>query len=451
MELHTRLWAVCEPDLDLDRSMALIAFEQNLLRRGPEGRISVRFYMLRIIREYAIERLEERSELENLQHRHAMYLLGLTEQANREFHGADQQVWSEIVAAEHNNIRVVLEWCFSHPPHHEVGLRLVVLLTDFWIGRGHLWEGREWVVSGLANLREQAGTKWHARIVYLGGRLAYRQNDLQEARRLFGVPGFEPIPGEPAGDRKCIDGLGNVETDGRKLRNCNDKFQAGLEISLREGKVWEQARTYVSLGWGTLRQGDYAQASAYLEKALDLYREGGDKYGAAFTLAGLGEIATRLGYLPRASAILEESLKLRREMGDKWGIGVSSGTLGWIAIQEGDYSRARQVLGESLSVRNEIGDKGGMAWCLEKLAEVAKLEGVAERAVTLYGAASALRRSTGSVIDPVDQPEYERRLAELRGEVGKPYFEAAWKTGEGFNQQERMTYSLQDFPPPASS
>jgi tetratricopeptide (TPR) repeat protein len=122
-----------------------------------------------------------------------------------------------------------------------VGLRLVVLLTDLWIGRGHLWEGREWVVSGLVNLRELSGTEWHARIVYLGGRLAYRQNDLQEARRLFGESlALNQSLGNQLGIASALDGLGNVETDVGNYETAMINFKQALEISLREGEVWEQ-------------------------------------------------------------------------------------------------------------------------------------------------------------------------------------------------------------------
>jgi hypothetical protein len=83
-----------------------------------------------------------------------------------------------------------------------------------------------------------------------------------------------------------------------------------------------------------------------------------------------------------------------------------------------------------------------MAWCLEKLAEVSNLQGLGERAVVLYGAASALRASIGSVIDPVNQPAYERRLEGLRAQLGESVFEKALEFSVGLDQGGRMAFSL---------
>ena len=76
-------------------------------------------------------------------------------------------------------------------------------------------------------------------------------------------------------------------------------------------------------------------------------------------------------------------------------------------------------LGESLEVRREIGDQSGSAWCLERLAEVALAQGQAEKAVRLFGAGAALRASISSVIDPVDQPEYDSKIFVVAKEIGR--------------------------------
>jgi hypothetical protein len=130
-------------------------------------------------------------------------------------------------------------------------------------------------------------------------------------------------------------------------------------------------------------------------------------------------------------------------MGHKWGVGVSLGTLGWIAIRAGDLSHAVTQLGESLEVRQEIGDKSGSAWCLERLAEVALAEGQAERGVRVLGAAAALRASIGSVIDPVDQPEYESTLASLRTQLGDERFTAIWDEGRDMTLEQAIELALQ--------
>jgi hypothetical protein len=144
---------------------------------------------------------------------------------------------------------------------------------------------------------------------------------------------------------------------------------------------------------------------------------------------------------------VDESLELRRQLGNKWGIGVSLGILGWAAMREGNWNRAVAQLGESLQVRREIGDQSGCAWCLERLADIALEQADAEKAVRLFSAGAALRASIRSVIDPVDRPEYERKIQSLREGCGEERFAAAWEEGrtltleQAVNSVGEMTFS----------
>jgi non-specific serine/threonine protein kinase len=144
---------------------------------------------------------------------------------------------------------------------------------------------------------------------------------------------------------------------------------------------------------------------------------------------------------------MEESLDIRRRLGQRWGMGTSLGTLGWLALCRGRMDEMRDYMAESLAMRVEIGDKGGIAWCLEKLAEAASQQagtGQAslERAVRVFGAAAALRAPVGSVIDPADQPAYERRLAALREALGDAAFEAAWAEGGALPLEQAVAEAL---------
>jgi len=113
-------------------------------------------------------------------------------------------------------------------------------------------------------------------------------------------------------------------------------------------------------------------------------------------------------------------------------------------LTDGDWQRAVMRLGESLEVRREIGDKGGSAWCLERLAEIAMAQGQAEKAIRVFGAASALRASIGSVMDPVDQPEYDAKLKSLREQLGGERFAAAWKEGVALTLEQAIALAMTD-------
>ena len=123
--------------------------------------------------------------------------------------------------------------------------------------------------------------------------------------------------------------------------------------------------------------------------------------------------------------------------------------------------QAVTLLAESLTLRREIGDAGGIAWCLEKLAEIALSEGEREsaprrhedfrQAARLFGAAEALRAPIGSVMDSVDQPEYERQLAILRLQLDEAAFAAAWAEGQAKTLEQAAVQLGATLPSPFST
>ena len=139
-------------------------------------------------------------------------------------------------------------------------------------------------------------------------------------------------------------------------------------------------------------------------------------------------------------------------MDEPWGTAVSLANFGWIALLQGDKMKAVELFNESLILRRDIGDRGGCAWCLEKLAEIALMngeEGVSldsredyQRAARLFGAAEAMREPVDSKMDQVDQPEYDKKVAMLREQLGEEEFTRAWHEGRGMTREHSIEYAL---------
>ena len=221
-------------------------------------------------------------------------------------------------------------------------------------------------------------------------------------------------------------------------------FQESLEIYSQLNDKNGMGGLHKDLGWSAMRTGDYQLAQIHLEKNLTLAQETGDKTGLNYAYSGLGEVAVRLGEYDRASGLLEKGLSLSRELGDKWLEATILGSLGWVALRLRNFDHMRNFLSDSLSLRMDIGDKGGIAWCLEKLAEAAILERQYQKAVTIFASAASLRIPIHSVIDPVDQPEYERILSGLRSKLDPKIFKACWEEGEAMHLRDVVTYALSE-------
>src|SRR6266498_5834469 len=419
--------------------------DKSLLREVEGISDEPRFVMLELLREFGLEQLQASGEQETIRQRHANFFLALAEQAETKLERAEQVEWINRIEDDHDNLRAALEWSKRAESAGEICLRLAGALGLFWEARGYFSEGRERLSAVLSIDAAQERTAARAKLLARAAELAYRQSDYSATVELAeeSLSIYREV-GDKQGTASVLIKLANAATEAGDYETASGFLEEALTIWQELDDKHGTARALISLGWAALRPGDYQLANARLEEALTISRELEDTRSIGFELSGLGEVALRQGDYARATRLLEESLELRRQLGSKWGVGVSSGTLGWVAIRAGAWERAVARLGESLEVRQEIGDKGGSAWCIERLAEVALAQGNPEKAVRLLSAAAALRISIGSVIDPVDQPEYQNRRSALRAELGEARFTAAWDAGRTLTLEQAIAYALEN-------
>jgi predicted ATPase/DNA-binding CsgD family transcriptional regulator/Tfp pilus assembly protein PilF len=409
----------------------------------------VRYRLLETIRQYAHTKLAQSGGADGARDRHLSYFAGWAGRAEPHLTNPDQLVWLQQFEAEHDNLRAALEWSGTADHRAEPGLRLALACGRFWVVRGYLTEGRAHLTACLRRAEAQLAQESMVRASALrsAAHLAYLQSDypaaralLEESLAIFRAAGPSGRPGVTV----ALELLGEVATEEGEYTIAQALFEESLTFYRELGDKRNIGDILSQLGWVAMRTGNYARASARLEDALAILQDTGDVRLVALVISGLGEVAVRQGDYQRAARLLEESMQLRRELGDKWGIGTSLGSLGWLALRRRDFQRMRSVLGESLAVRMEIGDRSGVAWCLEKLAEAAGLQRRPDQAARLYGAAAVLRAPLKSVIDPVDQPDYERSLTALRSALGEAGFAAAWSEGSVMALQRVIAHALSE-------
>jgi hypothetical protein len=116
--------------------------------------------------------------------------------------------------------------------------------------------------------------------------------------------------------------------------------------------------------------------------------------------------------------------------------------LGLVALAQGDDEPAEVLLRESLELRRAQGDALGIAESLEGLASVARFRRQNERAARLFGAAEALRQAVNVPRWPIDQPGYERDVANLKALLGEEAFDIAWAGGQSMAIEEAAEFAL---------
>ncbi|MEO6458603.1 MAG: helix-turn-helix domain-containing protein, partial [Chloroflexia bacterium] len=145
--------AVCNADgkLDTATSQLLRSFvNMSLLQNRASASGDIRYAMLETIRQYAAEVLEGAggNEAQSTHERHALYFVGLAEQAEWELRGPRQIAWFKLLEEEHDNIRAALKWLLEHMHTDKAG-KLGAALWRFWYLYGHASEGRQWLEATL--------------------------------------------------------------------------------------------------------------------------------------------------------------------------------------------------------------------------------------------------------------------------------------------------------------
>ena len=165
-----------------------------------------RYRLLDTLRHYAADRLAEAAGTVATRNRHAAAFLAL----------AERERDPAVLARDQDNFRVALDWSLEHGG--ETGPRLARALGPFWLGRGLLQEGRDWL--DLATARRSADPRLQADLLRLLGAVLFEGGDLPRAelgpgrrrgprRRLGRTRGTGQDQGpprrhpEPAGPGKC--------------------------------------------------------------------------------------------------------------------------------------------------------------------------------------------------------------------------------------------------------
>jgi predicted ATPase/class 3 adenylate cyclase len=239
------------------------------------------------------------------------------------------------------------------------------------------------------------------------------------------------------------------------------------------------------LGWSFLRlgtlakdRGHYAEATRRLQEGRILLAEARDPIGQAHADAGLGALAWLRGDRDQAMSLYRsvladfgrgeqvadnlfelrmmlqgrvslEQLRLiaewnqeRAKQGDR---GVRAALaehlfhLGKTAFRRGELERAKKALGESLVLSDAAEDYRGVAIALIALGRVHAADDDMTEAARYLAHASAVADADGlSPWPPLDEPDYEQHVVEVREHLEAPAFEKAWHEGRAMTLHEAI-------------
>jgi ATP/maltotriose-dependent transcriptional regulator MalT len=402
----------------------------------------VRYRLLEPIRQYALEKLDESGEADDIKRSHTQYFLALTERAEPELVGPREEEWLDRIEEELDNFRAALSWALERGDT-EFGLRLAGALRLFWLKRRHAGEGRRWLEEALAR---EGGTSTMALVKALGAisHVALWQGDLDRAKGASEAGlRLSAEAGVGGGHDVALFTwmLAVVSSKRGDPEQATKLAEESLALSRQANDAEFVGSSLLVLGWSSDDRGDHERAEKFYEEGVVLSRESGSTGLLSISLDNLGWAFLTQGDPERAKELFEEAVTLVREVGDTADPLLS---LGWVALLGGDLQQAKALYKESLTLCRELGAKAGAADSLEWLACVSGAEGEARRAARLFGAAEALREALDIRMSPDERTLEEPYLLAARSQLDGGTWDELWEEGRAISMEAAIEYALSE-------
>jgi predicted ATPase/DNA-binding winged helix-turn-helix (wHTH) protein len=119
-----------------------------------------RFRLLDTTRAYALQKLRESGELDQLGRRHTEYFLAVFRRAEAEWETRSGTEWLADYGWQINNLRAALDWAFSPAGEVSIGAALVAAAVPLWMHLSLLEECGSWMAATLDTFPPEAlGTR----------------------------------------------------------------------------------------------------------------------------------------------------------------------------------------------------------------------------------------------------------------------------------------------------
>lgn len=375
---------------------------------------AVRFHMLELVREYAVQRLHAAGEEELCRRRHAVHYARIAETV-RAYFGPEQGVRETRVAAawmeDLPDVRAALEWA-QQQQEADLGLRLAGFARLLQV-RGQISEAAQWYERML---------------------------DLDRQARELGRPSA------PLALRiSLLYGLGRILVrHGKAGPDAEAAAHEALQLAQQNGDQDGVSNAFATLGMVAQATGKLDEAEvAYTEshRYAQLIRQNGLECRALFHLA---DLASLRGDIAHAMTLAAEAQSLAQAFGMMWDFPMFSTLLGHLAAQQHDYAVAKAHYRQALEQYRSLGSPTYTAGSLQAYAVALCAEGDFARATRFCASAAHLREQTQTELLPIERAAFEKIIAAARAALDKRTFATEWATGAAYTHDEVIDDALSD-------
>jgi predicted ATPase len=401
-----------EGEVSFDVLERLSSLVEKSLVVADTSRIRTRYGLLESTRLYALARLIESREHNDVASRHARWFATFCDEAREAIHSKQFAPWLASVGEELENVRVALRWAVSAEGDATIALRLASGLGPFWRFVGLSDEGRRWLEAALARGGDSVGPEIAASAWRNLAALGSGKQTLEASRRAVELDELVGDPFAIAQSRRVravtlisSGHLSEAETD------IDDAIRllSGLDML---GTI-THAHTLVAQELLLKERGRLSEAREALEAALAIYTEFGDELHAATAQGNLAELAFGAGDCRRA-------LELARIANRTWGQVSSIAMQSTLRANEaayclalGDAAAAREAAREGLALAQRGQQTDAFLAALQHLATVAVNGGDARTAALVLGYVDYRNRVRGYEREATERHSYEIAMRAL--------------------------------------
>jgi predicted ATPase len=382
-------------DADPDTLQSLL--DKSLLRKRDTNR-EPRYWMLETIREYAVERLDQSGEANELRRRHAEHLLAL----GRELapYVAVRKEWLDALDGEQDNIRAALD-VLPAQGGTQLALELAEAVWRFWKMRGHQAEAQRRLERLLAVDDDRTAARGHA---------------------LNAAAGFAVENGEYEAGRTHA--------------------TEALTIHRERDDAWGIARSVFMLGYAAIESGDFESAKPLFEETVRLMAELGYEQYVGQATFNLEWALAELGERERAEMLAEQNVLRARSIQSRNLEAAALETLAGYAHDDGRYDDALSLKRDALRLNLELGD---VQHVLDGLGRIANTQAAAARgglAAELLSASLALHEDVGLTVPLYQRRRNDETLEVIHAQLDEAAFAAAWERGKQLTLDQAVTLAL---------
>jgi predicted ATPase/transcriptional regulator with XRE-family HTH domain len=394
--------SVCGPGREVGEALGGVSslVDQSLVVLD-RTRQSARYRMLDVVREYAAQELLTAGETEEIERRHALHYLALSEEAGPNLVRAGHQEWFARLDIERGNVRRAMAWAIKGG-ETELALRYTVALWRYWRQLGEFVEGRRWSEAAVG-MPGEASSSLRAKALGAAAALAWPQGDYDRMAALSAEAiDLARQSDDPLDLRDALTVKGMVAMGQGRYAEAVERFQETVAICRPLGLSWQLATSHLNLGTALVLSGSPEEAEATLEEGLDLYRQLGDDIFSARMTNGIA----------------------------------------YAALARKDIERADGLARVALAAFAEQAERQGVAQGLETLAAVAAARGDAERAATLGGAAAAVRETIAARAAQFEVAVTGPFMEKIQEAADQDLWHRAWEAGLAMGAESAVAYAL---------